>query len=58
MGDVDLDTDVIHVLGKGRRSRAVPFGPKTGQALSRYLRVRASDKWAHHDRLWLAEKGR
>jgi integrase len=46
------------VLGKGRRPRAVPFGPKTGQALLRYLRVRASDKWAYHDRLWLAEKGR
>jgi site-specific recombinase XerC len=45
VGDVDLDTDVIHVLGKGRRPRAVPFGPKTGQALSRYLRVRAADKW-------------
>jgi integrase/recombinase XerC len=58
VGDVDLDTDVIHVLGKGRRPRAVPFGPKTGQALSRYLRVRAADKWGHHERLWLAEKGR
>lgn len=56
--DVDLDTDVIHVLGKGRRPRAIPFGPKTGQALSRYLRVRATDKWAHHEKLWLAEKGR
>ncbi len=30
--DVDLDLDVINVLGKGRRSRAIPFGAKTGQA--------------------------
>jgi integrase len=56
--DIDLDIDVIHVMGKGRRPRAVPFSPKTGQALSRYLRVRATDKWAHHNRLWLAERGR
>ena len=26
LDDVDLDLDVIHVLGKGRRSRAIPFG--------------------------------
>ncbi|HEX3785161.1 MAG TPA: tyrosine-type recombinase/integrase [Pseudonocardiaceae bacterium] len=26
--DVALDLDVIHVLGKGRRPRSVPFGPK------------------------------
>ncbi|MET0134711.1 MAG: tyrosine-type recombinase/integrase [Kibdelosporangium sp.] len=54
----DLDLDVIHVVGKGRRPRAVPFSPKTGQALSRYLRVRENDRWAHHERLWLAEKGK
>ncbi|HEY4458295.1 MAG TPA: tyrosine-type recombinase/integrase, partial [Pseudonocardiaceae bacterium] len=46
--DIDLDVDVIHVVGKGRRPRSVPFSPKTGQALARYLRVRASDKWASH----------
>ena len=56
--DVDLDLDVIQVLGKGRRPRAIPFGAKTGQALSRYLRVRAADRWAEHPRLWLAEHGK
>jgi len=55
--DVDLDLDVIHVLGKGRRARVIPFGAKTGQALARYLRVREADKWAHHPRLWLGEHG-
>jgi site-specific recombinase XerD len=39
--DVDLDThDVIHVVGKGSRGRAVPFGAKTGTAPDRYLRAR------------------
>jgi|RhiMetdeSRZDD1v2_1073273.scaffolds.fasta_scaffold3226803_1 integrase len=27
--DLDFDADVAHVLGKGRRARAVPFGNKT-----------------------------
>lgn len=56
--DVDLDLDVLHIVAKGRRPRTVPFGPKAGQALSRYLRVRASDRHASHPRLWLAEKGK
>jgi site-specific recombinase XerC len=56
--DVDLDLDVIHVVGKGRRPRAIPFSPKTGQALVRYLRVCGTDRYAEHERLWLAEKGR
>jgi site-specific recombinase XerD len=56
--DVDLQSDVIHVLGKGRRSRAVPFGDRTGQALERYLRARAGDRMAPRPELWLAEKGR
>lgn len=56
--DVDLDMDVIHVVGKGRRPRVIPFSSKTGQALSRYLRTRSSDRWASHERLWLAEKGK
>jgi integrase/recombinase XerC len=38
---VDLDLDVLLVLGKGRRERALPFGHKAGEALERYLRVRA-----------------
>jgi site-specific recombinase XerC len=57
MDHVDLDVDVIHVLGKGRRPRAIPFGPKTGQALARYLRVRAQHKDADHPRLWLGTRG-
>jgi site-specific recombinase XerD len=56
--DVDLDVDVITVLGKGRRVRAVPFGNSTGRALTRYLRARDREKTADLPWLWLAEKGR
>jgi site-specific recombinase XerD len=34
LGDLDMDLDVAHVVGKGKRPRACPFGAKTSQALS------------------------
>ncbi len=40
--DVDFDHQVAHVLGKGGRHRACPFGSKTADALRRYLRFRSS----------------
>ena len=52
-GDLDLDDQVVIVLGKGRRPRAVPFGRKTALALDRYLRMRASHPFAHLPNLWL-----
>jgi hypothetical protein len=36
--DIDFDLDVVVVTGKGRRTRAAPFGKKTALALSRYNR--------------------
>ena len=35
VADVDFDSDVVHVLGKGRRPRALSFGQQTGLALGR-----------------------
>lgn len=58
VADLDFDNDVAHVLGKGRRPRALPFGQQTGLALGRYLRVRAKEKLATRPELWLAEKNR
>ncbi|MFF7365669.1 tyrosine-type recombinase/integrase [Streptomyces sp. NPDC008125] len=62
VGDVDLDTKVIHVLGKNRRSRAVPFGHTASLALDRYLRAAAKHKGRPLDDdemwLWWAERGR
>jgi len=48
---------VVIVLGKGRRPRAVPFGRKTALALDRYLRMRASHPFAHLPNLWLGQAG-
>jgi site-specific recombinase XerD len=56
--DVDFDSDVVHVLGKGRRPRALPFGQQTGLALGRCLRARTREAQAHRPELWLAEKNR
>lgn len=56
--DVDLDThDVIHVMGKGSRGRAVPFGAKAGTALDRYLRERRRHPHAALPNLWLGVRG-
>lgn len=55
--DVDLDVhQVVHVIGKGRRGRAAPFGPKTGRDLDRYIRAREKHPAAAEPWLWLSSK--
>jgi integrase/recombinase XerC len=39
--DLDLDDQVVAVLGKGRGPRVLASGRKTALAVDRYLRVRA-----------------
>jgi len=56
--DLDQDLDVLLVLGKGRRERALPYGHKAALALDRYLRVRERHKDAYLPWLWLGKKGR
>jgi integrase/recombinase XerC len=58
LADVDLDLDVLLVLGKGRRERTLPFGRKAGGALDRYLRTRSRHRHAELPRLWLGQRGR
>jgi site-specific recombinase XerD len=58
VADVDFDLDVLLVLGKGRRERALPFGRNSAVVLDRYLRVRARHKDAALPWLWLGRKGR
>jgi site-specific recombinase XerD len=58
LADVDLELDVLLVLGKGRRERALPFGNRAAAALDRYLRVRARHKHASLPWLWLGQQGR
>jgi site-specific recombinase XerD len=56
--DVDLDAEVIHVVGKGSRPRTVPFGPKTTMALDRYDRLRKRHPQASRtDAVFLGSKG-
>lgn len=56
--DVDQELEEITVMGKGRRSRRIPYGPKTAEALSRYLRLRRSHPWAARStKLWLGRQG-
>jgi site-specific recombinase XerD len=55
--NLDLDLEVIHVMGKGRRPRSVPFGRKTGQAIDRYLRSRSRHRLASSAALWVGGRG-
>jgi site-specific recombinase XerD len=55
--DLDLDQNVIRVMGKGRRERTVRFGAKTAKSLDRYLRLRARHREAAGTALWVARKG-
>jgi integrase/recombinase XerD len=52
--DVDVRGGLVLVRrGKGGKGRVVPFGPVTGRALDRYLRLRRGHPLAHSDALWL-----
>lgn len=58
---LDLDINVLHVLGKGNRERPLPFGRSTAQAMDRYLR--AAGKYLgraleDRDPLWISYKRR
>jgi len=55
--DLDFEQDVARVLGKGGRGRAVPFGNRTGEALRRYLRLRARHTYSRDSALWLGSQG-
>jgi site-specific recombinase XerD len=58
---LDLDINVLHVLGKGNRERPAPFGRATAVAMDRYLR--AAQKHVGRpiqktDPLWFSIKGK
>ncbi|KAA9157931.1 tyrosine-type recombinase/integrase [Amycolatopsis acidicola] len=56
--ELDMQRDLLIVHGKGDKYRAIPFGAKTGQALTRYLRVRGRHQAADLPHLFLAQRGR
>jgi site-specific recombinase XerD len=55
--DVDLDTGLLRVRGKGDRVRAVAVGDVTIRSLDRYLRARAKLRNASQPWLWLGQRG-
>jgi integrase len=56
VADWDRRADLLYVTGKSG-PRVVPHGPATGEALARYLRVRAGHPRADDEALWLGRKG-
>ena len=57
LDDVDLDGQILRVVGKGNRVRIVPFGRKAARDLDRYLRLRSQRSDAALPNLWLGKHG-
>lgn len=59
LADVDLvgGTAIVR-RGKGGKGRVVPFGPKTAEAIGRYIRARRLHKLADSPALWLGDRNR
>ena len=55
LGDLDLDSRRVRVLGKGNKIGIAPFSPRTAKALWAWLMQRKSR--AKTDRLWVTEEG-
>lgn len=56
--DLDVDGATVTVIGKGRRRRTVPFGPKTAQVLKHYRSARDHHRHRELAPLWLSAQGR
>ncbi|BBY60229.1 tyrosine-type recombinase/integrase [Mycolicibacterium sarraceniae] len=57
--DVDLTRGLVTVRrGKGGKGRVAPFGPQTGVAIDRYVRMRRSHLLADTAPLWLGDRGK
>lgn len=54
--DLDMRETVVIVIGKGGRTRGVPFGNDTASRIDRYLRVRRSHPHAEAPPLWLGRR--
>ena len=46
--DIDLRNRIIYIFGKGAKERHVPFSPRTGQVLWKYLTTERADAPANH----------
>lgn len=58
LDDINLNGQLLRVIGKGGHEAGVPFGSKAARDVDRYLRVRALHSLAATTRaLWLAQRG-
>lgn len=57
LDDLSLRNKTVTVVGKGGRTRTIPFGGKAAVALDRYMRARRLHKYADRTDLWLSERG-
>lgn len=57
MGDVDLSEPCVTLHRKGRRLETLPISPRTVALLDRYVRARASHRYASLSALWLGARG-
>jgi site-specific recombinase XerD len=55
--DVDLVLGTAHVVGKGGYERIAAIGPKTCEAVRRYLRTRTREGRPKGGALWLGKRG-
>jgi integrase len=59
LGDVNLQAGTAVIRrGKGGKARTVPFGPRTGAAIDRYIRARRHHRLASAPALWLGDRGK
>jgi len=56
MDAIDHDHMVIHVMGKGRKERPVPYDSVAADALRYYLRARRTHPLAGESALWLGHR--
>jgi len=58
LDDIDLEREVVFVMGKGSHPRAVPYGARTAQCIDRYLRIRSAHAYGSRtNKLILSERG-
>jgi site-specific recombinase XerD len=44
ISDLDVRNSILRAFGKGKKERFIPFSPRTGQAIWRYLATRKDDR--------------
>ena len=57
IGDIDLDTGAVRVIGKGSKQRDLPVGRRACEAVRCWLRLRARFVRGDEDTLFLSRRG-